>query len=154
MKLRIHSVAGKMPAWVQAGVDEYVKRLPRELAPEWVDLPLAKRARNVKTLDVVAQETDRLLRSVREDHVVLLDISGKNWSTEELAESMTAWQREGRDVSLVVGGPDGVDDRLRQRAQQRWSLSRLTLPHPLVRVLLAEQLYRGWTVQQGHPYHK
>ncbi|WLD59001.1 23S rRNA (pseudouridine(1915)-N(3))-methyltransferase RlmH [Salinispirillum sp. LH 10-3-1] len=154
MKLRIHSVAGKMPAWVQAGVDEYVKRLPRELAPEWVDLPLAKRARNVKTLDVVAQETDRLLRSVREDHVVLLDISGKNWSTEELAESMTSWQREGRDVSLVVGGPDGVDDRLRQRAQQRWSLSRLTLPHPLVRVLLAEQLYRGWTVQQGHPYHK
>lgn len=154
MKLRIHSVAGKMPAWVQAGVDEYVKRLPRELAPEWVDLPLAKRARNVKTLDVVAQETDRLLRSVREDHVVLLDISGKNWSTEELAELMTFWQREGRDVSLVVGGPDGVDDRLRQRAQQRWSLSRLTLPHPLVRVLLAEQLYRGWTVQQGHPYHK
>lgn len=154
MKLRIHSVAGKMPAWVQSGVDEYVKRLPREWVPEWVDLPLAKRARNVKTLDVVTQETDRLLRSVRSDHVVLLDISGKNWSTEDLSAAMQSWQHEGRDVSWVVGGPDGVDDRLRQRAQQRWSLSRLTLPHPLVRVVLAEQLYRGWTVLQGHPYHK
>ena len=154
MRLRVHSVAGKMPAWVQAGVDEYGKRLPREWAVEWVDLPLAKRSKNVKTLDVIAQETDRLLKSVRNDHLVLLDISGKNWSTEELAESMAAWQHAARDVSLVIGGPDGVDDRLRQRADQRWSLSRLTLPHPLVRVLLAEQIYRAFTVLQGHPYHK
>ncbi|MCH8551067.1 MAG: 23S rRNA (pseudouridine(1915)-N(3))-methyltransferase RlmH [Natronospirillum sp.] len=155
MKLRIHSVAGKMPAWVEAGVEEYSRRLPRELQPDWVTLPLGKRSRNVNPLAVMAEESDRLLQSVRSDwHMVLLDVTGKAWDTPTLAHHVQAWQLQGRDVSLVIGGPDGVDDRVRQQAAQRWSLSALTLPHPLVRILLTEQLYRAWTVLQGHPYHK
>ncbi|TGG92752.1 23S rRNA (pseudouridine(1915)-N(3))-methyltransferase RlmH [Natronospirillum operosum] len=155
MKLRIHSVAGRMPSWVDEGVAEYGRRLPRELQPDWVNLPLGKRTRNVKPIAVKAEESDRLLQSVRDrDFMVLLDLSGKAWTTEQLARELREWQLEGRDVSLVIGGPDGVDDRVRQRADRRWSLSALTLPHPLVRIVLAEQLYRAWTVNQGHPYHK
>ena len=155
MKLRIHSVAGRMPDWVDTGVEEYSRRLPREMNPEWVTLPLGKRTRNVKPLAVMEEESDRLLQSVRaSDHLVLLDVTGKGWTTPDLAQQLKNWQQEGRDVALMIGGPHGVADRVRQRAGQRWSLSPLTLPHPLVRILLVEQLYRAWTILQGHPYHK
>lgn len=155
MKLRIHSVAGKMPDWVDVGVGEYTRRLPRELQPEWRIQGLAKRGKSVKLLDVVAQESDRLLSALKpQEHVVLLDVTGKSWDTPTLARHLADWQQHGNDVALIIGGPDGVDDRVRARAQQRWSLSALTLPHPLVRIVLAEQLYRAWTILQGHPYHK
>lgn len=144
-----------MPTWVDDGVSEYTRRLPRELQPEWRTQTLARRGKSVKTLDVVAQESDRLSSALKsQDFVVLLDVTGAAWDTPTLANQLSSWQQQGRDVSLVIGGPDGVDNTLRQRADQRWSLSPLTLPHPLVRVLLAEQIYRAWTILQGHPYHK
>ena len=155
MKLRIHSVAGKMPSWVETGVSEYTRRLPRELQPEWRIQALAKRGKNVKSLDVMAQETDRLLSALKpQDHAVLLDVDGNAWDTPALARHLADWQQGGSDVALIIGGPDGVDDRLRARARQRWSLSPLTLPHPVVRIVVAEQLYRAWTILQGHPYRK
>lgn len=88
------------------------------------------------------------------DRVVALDLSGKAWSTPELAGQLENWSMDACDVSLLIGGPDGLDPRCLARADQRWSLSNLTLPHPLVRVLLAEQIYRAWTITQNHPYHK
>lgn len=155
MKIRVHSVAGKMPAWVEAGVDEYSRRLPRELQLDWRTQSLSRRGKNVKTVDVVALESDRLGQALKpQDHVVLLDVDGKAWDTPTLAKQLAGWQQSGQDVALVIGGPDGVDAQLKQKSHQQWSLSPLTLPHPLVRVLLAEQLYRAWTVLQGHPYHK
>ncbi|MEX0584546.1 MAG: 23S rRNA (pseudouridine(1915)-N(3))-methyltransferase RlmH [Natronospirillum sp.] len=155
MKLRIHSVAGKMPDWVEAGVAEYGRGLPRELQPEWRTQPLARRSKSVNTLAVIEQESDRLRLAVKpQEHMVLLDVQGKPWDTPQLAQALQQWQHLGSDISVVIGGPDGVDQALRDRADQRWSLSSLTLPHPLVRVLLAEQLYRAWTIIQGHPYHK
>ncbi|MEX1057576.1 MAG: 23S rRNA (pseudouridine(1915)-N(3))-methyltransferase RlmH, partial [Natronospirillum sp.] len=127
----------------------------RELQPEWRTQPLARRSKSVNTLAVIEQESDRLRLAVKpQEHMVLLDVQGKPWDTPQLAQALQQWQHLGSDISVVIGGPDGVDQALRDRADQRWSLSSLTLPHPLVRVLLAEQLYRAWTIIQGHPYHK
>lgn len=88
------------------------------------------------------------------DRVVALEVGGRPWSTEQLAEQLERWQLDGRDVSFLVGGPDGLAPECRARADQQWSLSPLTLPHPLVRILLAEQLYRAWSITRNHPYHR
>lgn len=155
MKIRILAIGPKMPAWVDSAVAEYQKRMPRELPVEFVPLALGQRGRNASKDKAIAQEGDAMLAAIRpEDQVVALDLSGKAWSTEQLADQLTQWRLEARDLTLLIGGPDGLDPRCLDRAGQRWCLSNLTLPHPLVRVLLAEQLYRAWTVTQNHPYHK
>lgn len=155
MKIRILAIGPKMPAWVETAVAEYQKRMPRELPVEFVPLALGQRGRNAATDKAIAREGDAMLAALRpEDQVVALDLSGKAWSTEQLAEQLTQWRFEARDLALLIGGPDGLDARCLARAGQRWCLSNLTLPHPLVRVLLAEQLYRAWTMTQNHPYHK
>lgn len=144
-----------MPAWVDEAVTEYTKRMPRDLPVEFVPLPLGPRGKNVDVKKAVTREGDAMLAALKQDdHVVALDLSGKAWSTQNLAEQLTQWRLDSRDVNLLIGGPDGLDPRCLARAEQRWCLSNLTLPHPLVRVLLAEQLYRAWTVTQNHPYHK
>lgn len=144
-----------MPAWVDAAVAEYQKRMPRELPVEFVPLALGQRGRNASIGKAIGQEGDAMLAALKpEDQVVALDLSGKAWSTEQLADQLRHWRLEARDLALLIGGPDGLDPRCLARADQRWCLSNLTLPHPLVRVLLAEQLYRAWTVTQNHPYHK
>ncbi|MFT7414481.1 MAG: 23S rRNA (pseudouridine1915-N3)-methyltransferase, partial [Methylophagaceae bacterium] len=103
----------------------------------------------------IREEGERILAAIPDSHhVVVLDVQGKSWRTEQLAEQLKSWMADGRDVSLIVGGPDGLTDECLQRADQRWSLSALTLPHPLVRIVLSEQLYRAWTVLQNHPYHR
>ena len=155
MKIRIHSVAGKMPAWVEAGVADFTRRLPNELQPLWHTEPLDKRRRSANAVDSRAEESDRLWRSVpAHTHLVLLDVQGHAWDTPTLAQQLTQWQMARQDVVLLIGGPDGVTPQLQQAVAQRWSLSALTLPHMLVRIVLVEQLYRAWTLLQGHPYHK
>jgi 23S rRNA (pseudouridine1915-N3)-methyltransferase len=155
MKIRILAIGPKMPAWVESAVAEYRKRMPRELPVEFVPLPLGQRGRNASVDKAIAQEGDVMLAALRtDDQVVALDLSGKPWSTEQLADQLSQWRLAARDLVLLIGGPDGLDPRCLARAGQRWCLSNLTLPHPLVRVLLAEQLYRAWTVTQNHPYHK
>ena len=158
MKIRILAAGGKMPGWVQEGYSEYAKRLPREIALEMVEIPLGQRGqKNSPALVEKARqkEGDAILAALApREHVVALDVQGKPWSTEQLSEQLAGWQMLGENVSLLIGGPDGLAPDCLARAQQRWSLSPLTLPHPLVRVLLAEQLYRAWTLLAGHPYHK
>lgn len=158
MKIRIVAAGGKMPAWVQEGYNEYAKRLPRELTLEMVEVPLGNRGqKNSAALVEKARqkEGEAMLAALGpRDHVVALDVKGKSWSTEQLSRELAGWQMSGDNVSLLIGGPDGLSAECLQRASQRWSLSALTMPHPLVRVLLAEQLYRAWTLLAGHPYHK
>jgi 23S rRNA (pseudouridine1915-N3)-methyltransferase len=155
MKVRLLAVGGKMPEWVTQGFNEYVKRLPSEMAFELVELPLGHRGKSSDPARAIRQEGDAMLASIpKGDRVIALEVSGKNWSTEQLAEQMESWQMDGCNVSLLVGGPDGLDRRCVQLADQKWSLSGLTMPHPLVRILLAEQVYRAWTITKGHPYHK
>lgn len=155
MRIRLIAVGTKMPAWVEQGWQEYVKRLPREISLELVEIPLGPRSKSSTTATAIARESDAILQAIGPgDKVIALEVKGRDWSTEQLSGQLAQWQMEGDNVSLLVGGPDGLSDACRARAQVQWSLSRLTLPHPLVRVLLAEQVYRAWTILANHPYHK
>ena len=155
MQINLVAVGTRMPAWVNEGYREYARRLPRECALKLTEIPLARRARATPVARAVAEEGKRMLAAVTPQQlVVALDVKGRAWSTQQLAEQLQGWLQDGRNPSLLVGGPDGLAPDCLARAEQRWSLSPLTLPHPLVRVLLAEQLYRAWTVVNGHPYHR
>lgn len=155
MRVRIIAVGTKMPAWVQDASQDYLKRFPREWAVEFVEIGLGHRAKGQDVTKAIAKEGEHMLAAIDDrDYVIALDVKGKSWSTEQLSEQMSSWQMNGSNIALLVGGPDGLAAQCLARAQQRWSLSALTLPHPLVRVLLAEQLYRGWTILKNHPYHK
>lgn len=155
MKLNLLAVGNKMPAWVTEGYQEYAKRMPRECRLELHEITPAKRGKSGSSLQWMREEGERILTAIPNNHhVVALDVQGQSWRTEELAQQLKSWMADGRDVSLIVGGPDGLTDECLQRANQRWSLSALTLPHPLVRIVLVEQLYRAWTVLQNHPYHR
>jgi len=155
MNINLIAIGTRMPAWVNEGYREYARRLPRECHLNLTEIPIAQRARS-KTLErAVAEEGKRMLAEISPgEHVIALDVKGRSWSTEQLAGQCQQWMRTGCGISLLVGGPDGLSGPCLERAQQRWSLSPLTLPHTLIRVLLAEQLYRAWTVMVGHPYHR
>ncbi|WP_111641008.1 23S rRNA (pseudouridine(1915)-N(3))-methyltransferase RlmH [Marinimicrobium alkaliphilum] len=155
MRLRLIAVGTKMPAWVEQGYQEYAKRLPRDCAVELVELPLGSRGKSTDPAKAIEKEGEAMLAAIgKGDQVIALDVKGKPWSTEQLAERMADWRMSGRNYSLLVGGPDGLAPACLALAQQRWSLSALTLPHPLVRIVLIEQLYRAWTLLNNHPYHK
>jgi len=155
MRISIIAVGTKMPPWVNQGVEEYAVRMPRELKLQWRETPLARRGKDNIPDQLRAREGEQLLKAVPAgDRVIVLDVKGKTLSTEQLAKELEAWQMSGDNYSLLIGGPDGLAPECLQRADKRWSLSALTLPHPLVRVLLAEQLYRAWTITVNHPYHR
>lgn len=154
MRLRVLAVGQKMPAWVDQGVEEYARRMPREISVEWLDIPPAKRGSATREKYRVQEAEAIEAKLSGKDYVVALDISGKAVSTELIAERFDQWQMQGEQISIVIGGPDGLHPNILKGAKERWSLGRITLPHPLVRVILAEQLYRAWSVQAGHPYHR
>jgi len=154
MKLRIIAVGHKMPAWVEQGCTEYIKRMPREAQVELVELKPDKRAAGKGGEQVREAEGARILETAGRDLLIALDEHGKAVTTLQLAEKFKGWLAGGRDVSLVIGGADGLHLSVKARADWLWSLSPLTLPHGMVRVLLAEQLYRAWSVINNHPYHR
>jgi len=144
-----------MPGWVSAGYQEYSRRLPRECSLQLVEVPAGNRGKGRSVQQARAEEGRQLLAALPRDcTVIALDERGSQWTTTALAARLRDWLGSGRDVALLVGGPDGLDDCCRERADHTWSLSALTFPHALVRVLLAEQLYRAWTLTTGHPYHR
>ena len=149
------AVGTRMPAWVEAGISEYRKRLPPEIQFDIREIALGRRGKNADIARAMAEEGEAMLAAIApRDHVIALDVRGKSLSTEQLAAKLALWQMEGDDVSLLVGGPDGLASSCLERASERWSLSALTLPHPLVRVLFAEQIYRAWSINHNHPYHR
>jgi 23S rRNA (pseudouridine1915-N3)-methyltransferase len=144
-----------MPDWVQTAWQEYAKRFPRGLSLNLKEIPLAKRSKNADPESLRQAEGIALLEAVPRGHrIVALDQRGKQWSTMELAQRLENWMREENGVCFLIGGPDGLAAGCREQAQDVWALGRLTLPHPLVRTILAEQLYRAWTITQNHPYHR
>ena len=144
-----------MPAWVVDAYREYAKRLPRECALHLLEIPLSKRRKSLTAEQAAEEEGQHMLASIPKDcTVVALDVRGNAWSTEKLAARLQDWLGSGRDVALLVGGPDGLSAACLARADLKWSLSALTYPHSLVRVVLAEQLYRAWSINTGHPYHR
>jgi 23S rRNA (pseudouridine1915-N3)-methyltransferase len=155
MRVRLIAVGTRMPKWVTAGVAEYEPRLPREWRFELVEIPVAARGNNADVARLKRAEGEKMLRAIPQGaDVIALDERGEALSTVEWAAAVRDWQRHGRDVALLVGGPDGLAPECLARAQRRWSLSKLTLPHALVRVFVLEQLYRAWSVAAGHPYHR
>lgn len=149
------AVGSKMPRWVEEGWNEYVKRLPAELPLDLVEIPLNTRGKNADIPRLIRQEGEAMLaKVVPGERIVTLEVTGKPWSTEQLATELERWRLDARSVCLMVGGPEGLAPEVCARSEQRWSLSPLTLPHPLVRILVAEQIYRAWTLLSGHPYHK
>ncbi len=155
MRISVIAVGTRMPAWVSQGITEYSKRLPRELKLVWREIPLARRGREGCAPQSCAAEGEQMLKAIPAgEQVIALDVAGQRLSTEQLARQLESWQMMGDNYSFLIGGPDGLSPDCLARADQRWSLSDLTLPHPLVRVLLAEQLYRAWTITVNHPYHR
>lgn len=155
LKLWILAVGTKMPAWVDEAFGEYAKRMPREARIELVEIRPEKRVGGKTVEQIQEAEMTRIQAALPATaEPVMLDERGAEMSTLELAGAMKGWLQGGRDLAFVIGGADGLHPALRQRAGKLWSLSRLTLPHGLVRVLLAEQLYRAMTVIQNHPYHR
>ena len=153
MRARLIAVGDRMPAWVGDGFAEYAKRLSRELPLELVEISTRQRAR--ETQRAIADEGTAMLAAIpKSAHVVALDGRGKTWSSEDLAQQLAQWRMQGQDLAFLIGGPDGLAPAALERAQQRWSLGPLTLPHPLVRIVLAEQLYRAVSLLGNHPYHR
>jgi 23S rRNA (pseudouridine1915-N3)-methyltransferase len=155
MRIRIIAVGTKMPDWVEQGYNEYAKRMPREVSVEMVELPLAIRSKNSDIAKAMEKEGEAMLASIgKGEQVIALDVKGKSWSTEQLAEQLAGWKMSGTNYCLLIGGPDGLAPAALALASVKWSLSALTLPHPLVRILVIEQLYRACSILQNHPYHK
>ncbi len=155
MHIHILAVGQKMPAWVSSGYDEFIKRLPKEFTPILKEIPPGRRSKNSDLKRAIAEESVRILQAIPKDcTVIALDENGRSWTTRKLAEQMEDWAGSGRDVALIIGGADGLSNEVKQRADLSWSLSALTLPHALVRVVLAEQLYRAWSLMTHHPYHR
>lgn len=153
MRIKILSISERQPEWVQLACADYARRLPKHLAPEWIELALARHRE-----DIERAKNDEAVRIgaalPKSAHVVALDEHGSEWTSLELSVQLQRWQSSGKDVALLIGGPDGLGASLLARAEQRWSLSRLTLPHAMVRVLLIEQLYRASSILAAHPYHR
>jgi len=155
LRLTLAAIGEKMPDWVETGCEEYRKRLQSAFALKQIELPLAKRGKNTDTLKAIQEESASLLNAIPTgDRVIALDLRGKHWSTEELSRKMARWKMEGDNVTFLIGGPDGFNEACLQKAHERWALSALTLPHPLVRIVFYEQLYRAWSILQNHPYHR
>lgn len=155
MKLQLVAVGTKMPAWVEQGFAEYARRFPGDMPLELCEIAAGKRGKNADIRRILHKEGEQMLAAVpKGSRIVTLEVLGRPWTTPQLAEQLQRWQLDGRDVSLLVGGPEGLSPECQAAAEQSWSLSPLTLPHPMVRVLIAEALYRAWSVNNSHPYHR
>jgi 23S rRNA (pseudouridine1915-N3)-methyltransferase len=155
MKARLLAVGSGMPGWVNEGYAEYAKRLSHWLPLELIEIAPGLRGKSRDSERARAEEGQRLLAAIpRGSHVIALEVSGRALTSEGLAERLQHWRMQGQDLVLLIGGPEGFDPAVLARADERWSLGPLTLPHPLVRVVVAEQLYRAASQLANHPYHR
>ena len=155
MKTTVIAVGTKMPGWVETGVNEYLKRLPDSFGLSITEIPLGYRKKNSSALQVKEKEGDAILEAVPEkSYIIALDEHGKLLPTMGMAKKFERFSGEGVNPSFLIGGPDGLSNQCLDKANEIWSLSPLTLPHTVVRIVIAEQMYRIWSVLQGHPYHR
>jgi len=154
MRLRLIAVGTRMPDWIETGFTDYAGRLPRELKLELVEIPVEHRGKNADIPRLRDAEGERLLKAAGDARIIVFDERGAGLDTTGWAKALQSWMQDGRDVALLIGGPDGHAPAVKARAEAQWSLSKLTFPHALVRVLVAEQLYRAWSLLNHHPYHR
>lgn len=155
MRLHLLCVGSRQPAWVNEGVETFARRMPRECTLVVTEIPAPRRGKSDPPRRAISAECERLLRVVPEGALIIaLDEQGETWTTTRLAKELDRWRENHRDVALLIGGPDGLAPECLERARCRWSLSAHTLPHGLARIMVAEQLYRAYTILTGHPYHR
>lgn len=155
MKSSLVAVGKRMPGWVDEGFKEYNKRLPKDLRLHLIEVTPVNRSKPGSERNIIKEEDKRIRAAIpNRSLVIVLDDNGKHFTSLKLARNLEDWRKSGRDITFVVGGADGLHDTLIEEADFIWSLSRLTLPHALVRVVLAEQIYRAWSITQNHPYHR
>lgn len=155
MIIHLIAVGTRCTSWAETGFEDYQKRLPAECKLNLISIPLSKRNKNSLISKHIAEEEKKILAAIpKRSRVIALDVKGQMWNTQQLAQSLQQWQLERQDISLLIGGPDGLGDACINHAERIWSLSPLTLPHALVRIVVAEQLYRAWSLLSGHPYHR
>lgn len=155
MRIRLITIGTKMPDWVNTGYSEYQKRLTQDVQLELVEIPAGKRGKNADIPRILDKEGKHMLESIQpQEHIIALDVQGKRFTTEKLSSRLDQLLHNGQPIALLVGGPEGLAPACRDKAQEKWSLSDLTLPHPLVRIVIAEQIYRAWSLLKGHPYHR
>jgi len=155
MKLLIIAVGHKMPSWITEGFNEYTKRMPREAKIELLEIKPEPRTTGKTVVQIMEAEAQRIRAALPHDVLkIVLDERGQHWSTKQLAQQMQDWLGGGRDVAFIIGGADGLHESIRQEANQLLALSAMVLPHGMVRVLLAEQLYRAHSLLNNHPYHR
>jgi 23S rRNA (pseudouridine1915-N3)-methyltransferase len=153
--IHLLAVGNKMPVWINQGYQDYAKRLNGECRLKLTEIASVKRGKNADLTRIKREEGEKLLAAIPKGaYVVALEVNGRSWSTEQLSVQLDSWMHNGKDLALLVGGPEGLSEACVARADVKWSLSPLTLPHPLVRVLLSEQLYRAYTILKNHPYHR
>lgn len=155
MRIQLLAVGTKMPSWVEQGYQEYARRFPTDMPLHLTEIAAGKRGKNADIKRILQKEGENTLAAIpKGNRIVSLEVTGKAWDTQQLAKQMQNWQMDGRDVSLMIGGPEGLAPSCVAAAEQTWSLSTLTLPHPLVRIIVAESLYRAWSLNNNHPYHR
>ena len=155
MQIHLIAVGTRMPDWVSAGYAEYARRIPHQARLNLLEVAAGKRGKNADVARILDDEGKRLLAAVPKGaRVIALERTGKAMSTRDIARKMESWMQSGADTALLVGGPEGLSDACLHAAHEVWSLSALVLPHPLVRVVLAEQLYRAWSINNNLPYHR
>lgn len=155
MRVHIIAMGDRMPTWVEHGYQEYAKRLGSELQLHLHELTAEKRGKSADVKRILQKEGERMLQAIPANcEVIALDREGQSLSTEMLADKLQQWLGAGRDLAILIGGPEGMSPQCLQRAQLRLSFSAMTFPHPLVRIILAEQIYRAYSIIKNHPYHK
>lgn len=155
MHIEIIAVGQKMPDWVNTGFADYAGRFSADLSLKLTEIPLQKRSSASQLAAARHKEASQIRTALQGvDHIVILDIPGRQHSSETLATRLQYWQEHYRRVALVIGGPEGIADDIKAMAQESWSLGKLTLPHPLVRIVVAEALFRAWSINRNHPYHR
>jgi len=155
MLLQIISIGQKMPQWVDTACDDYVKRLPRELDIQWATLPLAQRKARDSVDKFKRQEAEQIKQKILPGSFNLaLDEHGRQWTSQDWAKQLERWMQDYPRVNFIIGGPDGLHRELLQSCHQSVSFGAMTMPHAMVRVVLAEQIYRAWSITKGHPYHR
>jgi 23S rRNA (pseudouridine1915-N3)-methyltransferase len=155
MHMRLIAVGDRQPPWVDAAFDDYALRLPKAWQFSLLAIPVPRRGRGSGGRAAMAAEEQKILAAIRpQEQIVLLDERGEQPGSRQFSDRLQRWQAGGQDLGFIIGGPDGVSDAVRSRADFCWSLSKLTLPHGLARVLFIEQLYRAWSIETGHPYHR
>ena len=154
MKIKIVAIGNKMPSWIEQGFQEYQKRFFRDFKVELIEIPACKRVKLQNIKKIKEEESMALLRASENYHCIILDVLGRSWNTTQLSIEFEKWKNNGKDIAFLIGGPEGLSDECKQVAEQSWSLSNLTLPHPLVRVVVIESLYRALSIINHLPYHR